>query len=444
MKIKNRIFILCAALMLLSLTACAGLNGGASGALTASGNVTANEVSIAAEIGGRVVEVTVQEGDAVNAGDVLFRTDDEILRAQQAQAQAGVHTAETALAAAKAQADSARIQERMAVQGARLQDQQRRATAWQATQPEEFTLPSWYYQKPELIRAAEEEVKAAETNLAAQNENLTKALNKSSNADFLDTEQRLANAQAAYAVAKQILDQAKAAKDSETLVDAATDLHDEALKELETVQLEYRRMVTTTAADEILEARAHVALAQTRLDTARDHLTSLQSGDDSLQVEAAHSVVVQADAAVGTAEANLAQAKSALQLLSIQLEKTAVRAPVSGTILTRNLEVGEIASPGGIVMTIGQLDEVELVVYVPESEYGRVKTGQTVAIAVDSFQGKTFEGIVSAIANEAEFTPRNVQTVEGRKATVYAIKITAANPDQALKPGMPADVTFQQ
>ncbi|HPH95860.1 MAG TPA: efflux RND transporter periplasmic adaptor subunit [Anaerolineaceae bacterium] len=443
MKINKIIFILCAAIMLLSLPGCAGITGSAPGALTASGKVTANEVNIAAEIGGRVVEINVKEGDSVKAGDVLFRTDDEILRAQLAQAQAAVHTAETALSAAKAQADGARIQEQIVLQGARMQDQRARATAWQSTQPEEFNLPAWYYQKTELTRAAEEEVKSAETNLAEQKENLNKALSKSSAADFLDTEQRLANAQAAYAVAKQILDQAKTAKDSKTLVDAATDLHDEALKELETVQLEYRRMLTTTAAEDILEARAHVALAQTRLDTARDQFTALQSGEQSLQVEAARSAVTQADSAVATAEANLAQAKAALDMLNIQLEKTAVRAPVAGVILTRSLELGEIAAPGGIVMTIGQLDEVELVVYIPESEYGRVKIGQTVAISVDSFQGKTFEGSVLAIANEAEFTPRNVQTVEGRKTTVYAVKISAPNPDQSLKPGMPADVTFQ-
>ena len=93
-------------------------------------------------------------------------------------------------------------------------------------------------------------------------------------------------------------------------------------------------------------------------------------------------------------------------------------------------------------MTIGQLDEVELTVYVPEDKYGHIQLGQEVFIAVDSFPGSTFTGMVVYISGEAEFTPRNVQTMEGRKTTVYAVKITVPNQDQKLKPGMPADVDF--
>jgi HlyD family secretion protein len=63
-----------------------------------------------------------------------------------------------------------------------------------------------------------------------------------------------------------------------------------------------------------------------------------------------------------------------------------------------------------------------------------------VTITADSFPGESFDGQVIRIADEAEFTPRNVQTVEGRFTTVYAVEILAPNPDHKLKPGMPADV----
>ncbi|HEX2981830.1 MAG TPA: efflux RND transporter periplasmic adaptor subunit, partial [Anaerolineaceae bacterium] len=159
--------------------------------------------------------------------------------------------------------------------------------------------------------------------------------------------------------------------------------------------------------------------------------------------EAAQAGVNQAEAGVAQAEAGLAQAKSALAIISLQIEKASVKAPVDGVVLTKDLQVGEIVAPGGLVMSIGQLDDVDLTVYVAEADYGEIKLDQTVSVRVDSFPGQSFKGKVSAIANEAEFTPRNVQTVDGRKTTVYAVKIGVSNPDRALKPGMPADVTFE-
>jgi HlyD family secretion protein len=87
---------------------------------------------------------------------------------------------------------------------------------------------------------------------------------------------------------------------------------------------------------------------------------------------------------------------------------------------------------------------LELTVYVPVTDLGKIKIGQQVSIQVDSFPGKSYEGVVQSIADEAEFTPRNVQTVDGRRTTVFAVKIAVANVNQELKPGMPADVTFAE
>lgn len=117
-----------------------------------------------------------------------------------------------------------------------------------------------------------------------------------------------------------------------------------------------------------------------------------------------------------------------------------VRTPISGLLLTRAIEPGEIATPGGTLLVVGDLSTLTLTVYVPEDRYGQVYLGQTYPVSVDSFPGQTFSGRITHIADEAEFTPRNVQTVQGRKNTVYAVRLTLDNPDLALKPGMPADV----
>jgi HlyD family secretion protein len=113
-------------------------------------------------------------------------------------------------------------------------------------------------------------------------------------------------------------------------------------------------------------------------------------------------------------------------------------------VLARAIQPGEFASPGAPLLVVGQLDELTITVYVPETRYGQLQLGQTATVTVDSYPGATFTARVTHIADQAEFTPRNVQTAEGRKTTVFAIKLSIANPDGRLKPGMPADVVFAE
>ncbi len=119
-----------------------------------------------------------------------------------------------------------------------------------------------------------------------------------------------------------------------------------------------------------------------------------------------------------------------------------IRAPLNGVVLERLFEPGELATPGSTLLVLGDLFTLNLTVYVPEDRYGQVILGHTYPVTVDSFPGTTFKGIVTHIADQAEFTPRNVQTAEGRKTTVFAVRLSMANPDLKLKPGMPADVNF--
>ncbi len=119
-----------------------------------------------------------------------------------------------------------------------------------------------------------------------------------------------------------------------------------------------------------------------------------------------------------------------------------VTSPIDGVVLERLIEPGEIAAPGGTLMVVADLSALTLTIYAPENRYGQFALGQTYPVAVDSFPGQTFSGTVSHIADHAEFTPRNVQTKEGRESTVFAIKLTLAPSDGKLKPGMPADVSL--
>jgi len=119
-----------------------------------------------------------------------------------------------------------------------------------------------------------------------------------------------------------------------------------------------------------------------------------------------------------------------------------VRTPIDGVVLVRAFEPGEITAAGGTMLVVGDLSTITLTVYVPEDRYGQIYLGQEYPVTVDSVPDQVFLGKVTHIADQAEFTPRNVQTVQGRKNTVYAVRLTIPNPTLALKPGMPADVTM--
>ena len=443
---KNRLLriLLLLGLSASLLSACASLPGqaAANGALTSSGTISARQVTIAPEIGGKVLEVLVEEGQPVKSGDILFRLDDASLQAQREQAAAAVQVSEATLSSANVQQDNAQTQYDLTLQAARQQDLQNRMSAWQASAPQEFNLPVWYFEKDEELAAVEKEVSNADATLKSELANLDTVRSSASNANFVATEESLAEAQTAYEIARQVLDRAEQAQNNQTLREQAQKQLDSAQAQLNAAQEAYNRMLTTTASQDVLEARARVAVARARYDAANDRKNSLQTGENSLQVKAAQNGLAQAKAAVSQAEAGLAQAKAALNGINLQIAKAKVASPINGVVLSRNLEAGETVSPGSTLMTVGQLDEVNLVVYIPEDRYGEINLGEKVEVRVDSFPGETFNGTVAHISDQAEFTPRNVQTVDGRRATVYAVKLLVPNPDLKLKPGMPADVTF--
>jgi len=179
------------------------------------------------------------------------------------------------------------------------------------------------------------------------------------------------------------------------------------------------------AAQDVDRARQAYVVAKAQERSARERLALLLAGSRPDQIDAARWQVTQAESA-------LAQAQS-------RLREAVVVSPIDGVVLRKNLEAGETANPGVSILTLVNPKDVWLRAYVPETEVGRLKIGDTAALRVDAFPKRIFTGRLVEIGSEAEFTPRNVQTKKERVTLVFRIKIRIDNPDGLLKPGLPAD-----
>jgi HlyD family secretion protein len=171
-----------------------------------------------------------------------------------------------------------------------------------------------------------------------------------------------------------------------------------------------------------------LALAQARVQTAEANLALAQA--DTIQEQLA------------VAQAQVESARAALGVIQTQLDKMVLTAPAEGVVLFRSVEPGEVVSPGANAITLGLQDNLTITVYIPEDRYGEIRLGDRVSVKIDSFPNEIFTATVVRIADQAEYTPRNVQTAEGRSATVFAIELSVDDPAGKLKPGMPADVEF--
>ncbi len=170
-----------------------------------------------------------------------------------------------------------------------------------------------------------------------------------------------------------------------------------------------------------------LTLAQSDYESAVERLQILESGFRSEQVAAQRSVLAQSRAAVAQSEA--------------VLENALVRAPFDGIVTLRHREPGETAPAGAPVVTVLDPGDRWIRIYVPENRVGRLSIGMDATITADAFDGRTYQGRVVFIADEAEFTPRNVQTTEERVKLVYRVKVLVTDdPSFDLKPGLPADV----
>ena len=211
-----------------------------------------------------------------------------------------------------------------------------------------------------------------------------------------------------------------------TLRSAEADKNNAAAEYRRTQQLFAQNAISTQDRD---RSQTAYATATARADQAAQQLSLVLEGPRQEEIE--------------LAAARLEQAKQTLKLAQTRLAYAQVASPIDGVVLSKNIESGEYVSPGTPVVTIGELDQVWLKAYISESDLGKVKLGQKVAVTTDTYPNKTYNGVIGFIASEAEFTPKSIQTAEERVKLVYRIKIILDNASRELKPGMPADALIQ-
>lgn len=139
-------------------------------------------------------------------------------------------------------------------------------------------------------------------------------------------------------------------------------------------------------------------------------------------------------------EAQYNQARSAYITADEMLKEAQVKAPWDGVIMEVHVEEGELVSPNTPVFTLGDMTTAKVTIYIPLIDMSRVKLGSTASVKIDAYKDKVFKGSVSRISQDAEFTPKNVQTKDERVKQVFAVEITVKNDESLLKPGIPADV----
>lgn len=406
------------------------------GLLSASGILEARTLAVSSDLGGRVTAVQVAEGDAVTAGQSLLILDDSLLRPPLAQVEAAV-------AAAQAQLDLLQA-------GAR---------------PEEITLAQ--------ARLAQAEAAAAAAHQAWKDAQLLRDNLQELDVQIIEAETALAKASHQAAAARQL---AEAADLQTALWGRVTELlrqgfdvslptggilhvdnpaerdransqwnlssqqaweawqtaytAEDAAQVAATALADQRRARANPLAPEagVNQAEAASNTAAAAVEQARAALSGLQAGARPQEIALAQQAVDQARAARGP--------------LDVQLAKTAVNAPDAGLVTTVAVRAGEVAVPGAALLEIADLTELTLVVFVPQPALGQVRLGQAVDVAVDARPGRVLPGVVTHIADQAEFSLRGMQTEDARASAVFAVEISLPNPDGVLKPGMPADASF--
>jgi multidrug resistance efflux pump len=386
--------------------------GEAAGPIEASGFLEAESVSVVAETGGRVAEVLVEEGQPVTAGQVVIVLDDTLLQASRAQAEAAVAVeqanldqlragaSDEELAAAQAALDEAQA----ALDGAELAS----GGAWAAAgNPQSVDVQ---------IAAAQTQVDLTTRQVELAQQYLEEARIKLGWLRVDEPRDEQAIEFQEYQV--QIL---------EAQLRAAEAQAQGARQKLDLLQQQRERPLTAIAQARV--AQSQVPIAEARIELAQAQYDLVANGPLPEEID--------------ITEAQVAMAEAQVALIDAQIAQLTLIAPIDGMVSTRSIHAGETASPGVPLLTLADLSTLKLVLYIPETEIGRVRLGAPVQIAVDAYAGETFDGVVTFLAREAEFTPRNVQTEEDRVSLVFAVHVQIDNPDERLKPGMPADAVIE-
>jgi HlyD family secretion protein len=353
-----------------------------------SGNIELTEVDIAFKTAGRLIERTVDEGDEVKKGMVVARLDRDQLVQQRAEQVATLQTAEAQLAESRSSAE------------------------WQRS-----------------TMAADLDVRR--NDLSSAQSHLLEMRNGSRPEEIQQAVASVDAAQAEYDNAKKDWDRAEPLYKSDDISTAQYDLYrkalDSATANLKQAKEHYSLVKAGNRSEEIENASAQEAKARASLKVGEANSLELQRREQDIVAR----------------QGDIIRAKAQIVLIDSQLADTIASSPVSGVVLVKAADVGEVLAPGTSVLTVGDIDHPWLRAYIAETDLGRVKLGSKVKVTTDSYPGKIYNGRVSFISSEAEFTPKQIQSAEERVKLVYRIKIDIDNPLHELKSNMPADAEIQ-
>lgn len=352
--------------------------------IVVSGNIELTEVNIAFKTAGKLIERTVDEGDTVKKGQVIARLDRDQLLAQREREVAALASVESQLAEA------------------------RTSVEWQ-----ERTL------------AADIEQKTAD--VASNEARLSELKNGSRPQEKLDAQAAVESAQSEVDRAKKDLDRAQVLHGNDDISSAQFD--------------QYRnRFETAEAALKSSKERQGLVLAGPRPEVIAAQQAQVERTRGALKMSEANVLEMKRrEQELDTRKADIAREHASIALIDSQLADTVATSPVDGVVLVKSADPGEVLSAGTTVVTIGDIEHPWLRGYIDESDLGKVKLGSKVRVTTDSYKGKVYDGRVSFISSEAEFTPKQIQTQTERVKLVYRIKIDLDNSSHELKSNMPAD-----
>jgi HlyD family secretion protein len=354
------------------------------GRLFVSGNLELTQVDISFKIAGRMIERKVNEGDWVKKNDVIATLDPAQLRQQKFRDAALVSSAVS---------NYQQLETSIAYQRATLESDvaARNAELNQATAKLEVLLNG---SRKQDIQQAEAGVNDAKAQLEFARSDWARMQTLFKNED----------------ISRQQYDQSRSKFDS-----AQAMLH-QAEEKLSLVKEGPRQ-------EDIAAARAEVARAQAAVKTAEANRIELKRKEQEL----------------GARKAEIERSRAQEGISASQLDDTEVATPIDGVVLVKSAEPGEVLAAGTTILTIGDLEHPWLRAYINETDLGRIKLGQKVKLTTDSFPGKAYNGVISFISSDAEFTPKQIQTKEERVKLVYRIKIDVDNKSHELKSNMPVD-----